>query len=162
RGSALTSGHTPLTAFRSAINTVAPALTAEIWTGPGSGADAETAAHVWSARALTFADAVADRARRAPVFLAVDDAQSLDDASLAASELIRAAIADTASPLQLLIVMTHRSIGAPDQALARIDRLARASGASELRLSGLDEPGLGELVADATSLHATPALIDGL
>ena len=163
RGSALTSGRAPLTALRTAIVEVAPELAAEISAGARTQMDAETADRVWSARALTFAEAVVERARHGPLLMAVDDVQSIDDVGVTALELIHASISDAAtSRLPLLVVVTHRSIGAPADTLARIDRLARSSRASEIRLTGLDEPGLGQLVTDATSIRPTPELIDSL
>ena len=163
RGSALTSGHAPLTALRGAILEVAPELAAEISAGSGTPMGAEAADRLWSVRALTFAEAIIERAHREPLLVAVDDVQSLDDAGVTALELIHASIADAVtSHLPLLVVVTHRSIGAPVNTLARIDRLARSSRASEIRLAGLDEPGLGQLVTDATSVRPTPELIDAL
>jgi DNA-binding SARP family transcriptional activator len=162
RGSALTSGPAPLTAFRTAIHQIAPALASEIAATAHTNVEAERAQTVWDARALAFAEAVVDRARHRPVLLAVDDVQSLDDVGLTALELVHASIADASQPLSLVVVATHRSIGAPAEKLARIDRLARSTRAATLRLSGLDEPGLAQLVAGATSVRPTAALLDAL
>jgi DNA-binding SARP family transcriptional activator len=162
RGSALTSGPAPLTAFRTAILQVAPELADEIAAAARSNVEARRAEEEWDARALAFAEAVVDRARRGPVLLAVDDVQSFDDAGLTALELMQASIADASDPLSLVVVATHRSIGAPGETLARIDRLARSSRASALRITGLDEPGLARLVVGATSVRPTAALLDAL
>ena len=110
---------------------------------------------------MQLADAVATRARDSTVLLAIDDIQALDEVSLSALELLHAAALD-ASTTHLLIVASHRPLGAADHVLARIDRSARSNRSSEIRLTGLDEPGLAQLVADATAIPPTPALIDAL
>ena len=164
RGSAVASRAGPLGALRAAVSEITPELGAELVDlDDAESADPAVAERRSSTRSLRFVDALAARATTTSVLLAIDDLQSVDDVSLGALELVQAAIADAAEgSLRLLVVATHRSIGASEHVLARVGRLARAPHSLDVRLTGLDEPALVRLVADATVVAPTPALIDAL
>jgi class 3 adenylate cyclase len=91
-----------------------------------------------------------------PVFLAIDDADALDDASATLLAHVASAAVDRSEdlPVPLVTVFATRGGGQPTVSRA-LDRLRDEPGCAELRLQNLDEVGLNELL---TSLGpATPA-----
>jgi DNA-binding SARP family transcriptional activator len=162
RGSALGARVAPLGAFRGAAATFGIALD-DPHASPDEAIDHDAAARRWSSRALALADAIVAEAATVPTLLAVDDIHAIDDVSMTTLELVQGTIAD-AQPgsLHLLVVATYRSIGTPEAVLARVERFVRTPNGSELRLAGLDEPAIVQLVAGAAGLKPTPALVDRL
>jgi DNA-binding SARP family transcriptional activator/tetratricopeptide (TPR) repeat protein len=162
RGSALGARVAPLGALRGAAATFGIALD-DPHPAPDEAIDHDASARRWSSRALALADAIVAQAAAAPTLLAVDDVHAIDDVSMATLELIQGTVADAPSrSLHLVVVATYRSIGTPEAVLARVERFVRTPNGSELRLAGLDEPALVQLVAGAAGLKPTPALVDRL
>jgi DNA-binding SARP family transcriptional activator len=155
-----------LGAMRNIVAELVPEMPAapDVSPDPYAGtADAERAERAWAERSLAFVDALVAHARETPVLLAIDDMHALDDVSLTTLDFIHGAIADARpGQLKLLVLVTHRSIGAPEHVLARADRFSRAPHAVALPLGGLDELEVKQLVTDATTLPPTPALVDAL
>jgi hypothetical protein len=91
-----------------------------------------------------------------PVFLAIDGADALDDASATPLAHVASAAVDRSDdlPVPLVTVFATRGGGQPTVSRA-LDRLRDEPGCAELRLQNLDEVGLNELL---TSLGpASPA-----
>jgi hypothetical protein len=163
RGSAVGSRTGPLGALRDLVARFTPEISDDM--GDSSDTtytEVASAERRWSGHALTLADAIVQRARTHPTLLLADDVQSYDDVSVLALELMHGAVANALpnASERLLVVFAFRSIGVPEPVLARIGRMARAPRTAELRLRGLPESDVVQLVLNATGYPPTRALVD--